>query len=263
MRVAMTSGSGNAMTAGARLEAARDVARRLGDRPLEGHGVARVLVDGRRDEAGLDVGNADADGRQIDAQRLEEGAQGSLARAVRRRRGQAADAREAGDADDVAALLRHEDGDGGDDGREGAAHVDVEDGADVLPGEARAEHGVAPARVGDDHVEAAEVPIGALDRLGRSVRVAQVDGDAVGLAPEIAHLRRHPLELRSPSRGQRDASAPSRVLQRQRLPDAARGAGDEEGAGTHEVARSLPRVYLGPVPQPKGGDRLRRERRTH
>ena len=143
----------------------------------------------------------------------------------------------------MALLLGDEDGDGGHEGRDGAADVDVEDRRHVVPAEPRAKLGVASSSVGDDHVEATELPVCATHSVGHCCWIRDIERDGERLAAQRPSLRRDGIELRRPPRAEGQMSAAAGIFERQRATDAAGSAGNQNGAGMqarrakHEAAQ--------------------------
>src|SRR5262249_25946718 len=114
---------------------------------------------------------------EIDTEALEEGGQGRLGGAVGGARGEAADAGERRDTDQVPAASRDHLRQGGGERRDRTEGVDLQDRRDVAPGELRRVAGFSAARVRDDEVEGPKLLPRRLDGRDGRVRIGDVDLD--------------------------------------------------------------------------------------
>ena len=128
-------------------------------------------------------------------------------------------------------FLGEKDGDRGGERDERAAHVHVDDGGDVLRQEARGAADAPDAGVGDDHVERPELVIRAPHRLGGRGGIRHVARDGERLAARLRDGVGAGRERGGATREDGHLRAAARVLEGERATDAARGAGDEDGAG--------------------------------
>ena len=93
-------------------------------------------------------------------------------------------------------------------------------------------HVTAPC-VRNHHVEASKLALGPQHGVFDGGGVGHIERKAERRAPTRRDLPRERLELGSATSGKRDLRAARRVLERQSTPNAARGAGDEEGSRSH------------------------------
>src|SRR5882757_639610 len=194
----------------------------------EGHGEGRVAGHAAHHEARADDADADAVLLQHVADAFAPHADGGLAGVVGRRVGQGDEARERGDDGDLAALAGDHAGEQRLDGVEHAADIDVERLADHRE---IVERGIVlvdrDAGVGDHEIDRMGV-VEAREPTGEPLAVDDVDriGDDRGALG--ATRGGDGLEAARVAAGQRERHAGSGIVERQRLADAARGAGDDD-----------------------------------